>query len=73
MAKHVPKTHLMTETEWRNLGVQQSPGWVHYLMHSPGKKLSNNLKQYKIIANNIFLQLLFVFCFSVKLKLQEQS
>lgn len=25
----------MTETEWRNLGVQQSPGWVHYMMHTP--------------------------------------
>ncbi|XP_053640979.1 cyclin-dependent kinases regulatory subunit isoform X2 [Cherax quadricarinatus] len=35
VAKLVPKTHLMTETEWRNLGVQQSPGWVHYLVHSP--------------------------------------
>ncbi|GAB1869732.1 Cyclin-dependent kinases regulatory subunit [Camponotus japonicus] len=35
LAKHVPKTHLMTETEWRNLGVQQSPGWVHYMMHGP--------------------------------------
>ncbi|PNF31753.1 putative cyclin-dependent kinases regulatory subunit [Cryptotermes secundus] len=35
IAKHVPKSHLMTETEWRNLGVQQSPGWVHYMMHSP--------------------------------------
>lgn len=36
IAKLVPKSHLMTETEWRNLGVQQSPGWVHYMMHSPG-------------------------------------
>ncbi|XP_011308528.1 cyclin-dependent kinases regulatory subunit-like [Fopius arisanus] len=35
IAKHVPKSHLMTETEWRNLGVQQSPGWVHYMMHVP--------------------------------------
>ena len=25
----------MTETEWRNLGVQQSPGWVHYMFHTP--------------------------------------
>lgn len=25
----------MSETEWRNLGVQQSPGWIHYMMHSP--------------------------------------
>lgn len=35
LARHVPKSHLMTETEWRNLGVQQSPGWVHYMMHAP--------------------------------------
>ncbi|XP_063994798.1 cyclin-dependent kinases regulatory subunit-like [Diachasmimorpha longicaudata] len=35
IAKHVPKSHLMSETEWRNLGVQQSPGWVHYMMHVP--------------------------------------
>ncbi|KAK2576948.1 hypothetical protein KPH14_005561 [Odynerus spinipes] len=35
LAKHVPKTHLMSETEWRNLGVQQSPRWVHYMMHGP--------------------------------------
>ncbi|KAL7744281.1 hypothetical protein ACLKA6_001680 [Drosophila palustris] len=35
LAKHVPKSHLMTETEWRNLGIQQSPGWVHYMMHAP--------------------------------------
>ncbi|XP_046662634.1 cyclin-dependent kinases regulatory subunit-like [Homalodisca vitripennis] len=35
LAKKVPKNHLMTETEWRNLGVQQSPGWIHYMMHGP--------------------------------------
>ncbi|XP_043279743.1 cyclin-dependent kinases regulatory subunit 1-like isoform X1 [Venturia canescens] len=38
LAKLVPKSHLMTETEWRNLGVQQSPRWVHYMMHGPGNK-----------------------------------
>ena len=32
VARFVPKTHLMTETEWRNLGVQQSPGWVMYMV-----------------------------------------
>ena len=37
LAEFVPKTHLMTESEWRNLGVQQSPGWIHYLIHEPGK------------------------------------
>ncbi len=35
LAKHVPQNHLMTETEWRNLGVQQSVGWVHYMTHTP--------------------------------------
>ncbi|CAK6949246.1 hypothetical protein cypCar_00023670 [Scomber scombrus] len=29
LAKRVPKTHLMSESEWRNLGVQQSQGWSH--------------------------------------------
>lgn len=39
VAKLVPKTHLMTETEWRNIGVQQSPGWIHYMLHKPGMTL----------------------------------
>jgi cyclin-dependent kinase regulatory subunit CKS1 len=29
LAKMVPKTHLMSETEWRNLGVQQSQGKIN--------------------------------------------
>ncbi|XP_076341341.1 cyclin-dependent kinases regulatory subunit-like [Tachypleus tridentatus] len=35
IAKLVPKTRLMSETEWRSLGVQQSSGWIHYMMHEP--------------------------------------
>lgn len=35
IAKLVPKTHLMSETEWRSLGVQQSQGWIHYMRHEP--------------------------------------
>uniref|UniRef100_A0A8I5YV62 Cyclin-dependent kinases regulatory subunit n=1 Tax=Pongo abelii TaxID=9601 RepID=A0A8I5YV62_PONAB len=35
ITKLVPKTHLMSESEWRNLGVQQSQGWVHYMIHEP--------------------------------------
>ena len=42
LAELVPRTHLMTESEWRNLGVQQSPGWMHYLIHEPGKIFSNS-------------------------------
>ena len=26
---------LLTETEWRNIGVQQSRGWQHYETHRP--------------------------------------
>nr|XP_039319828.1 cyclin-dependent kinases regulatory subunit 1-like [Saimiri boliviensis boliviensis] len=33
IAKLVPKTHLRSESEWRNLGVQQSQGWVPYMIH----------------------------------------
>ena len=25
----------MSESEWRALGVQQSQGWVHYMIHRP--------------------------------------
>jgi cyclin-dependent kinase regulatory subunit CKS1 len=48
----VPRTHLLTETEWRNLGMknakefrfiyliilglQMSAGWIHFMLHNPG-------------------------------------
>lgn len=35
LAKYVPKERLMGEEEWRSLGVQQSPGWWHYMIHRP--------------------------------------
>ncbi|CAB0029996.1 unnamed protein product [Trichogramma brassicae] len=35
LEKYVPKTHLMSEQEWRALGVRQSEGWVHYMTHQP--------------------------------------
>eukprot|EP01147_Barroeca_monosierra_P010016 gene10016-2190_t len=35
LASRVPQDKLMTETEWRNLGVQQSRGWIHYMHHRP--------------------------------------
>ena len=41
LAKLVPKSHLMTEAEWRGLGVQQSQGWIHYMIHQPGNYLSS--------------------------------
>jgi cyclin-dependent kinase regulatory subunit CKS1 len=32
MQRQLPD-RLLTETEWRQLGVQQSRGWVHYAIH----------------------------------------
>mmetsp|Transcript_57241 Transcript_57241/g.124364 ORF Transcript_57241/g.124364 Transcript_57241/m.124364 type:complete len:98 (+) Transcript_57241:43-336(+) len=33
--KQVPKGRLMSEKEWRGIGVQQSRGWAHYAIHRP--------------------------------------
>jgi cyclin-dependent kinase regulatory subunit CKS1 len=35
LGKLVPRTRLMEENEWRQLGVQQSVGWRHYMIHRP--------------------------------------
>ena len=35
LASRVPKNRLMSEREWRALGIQQSYGWVHYMIHEP--------------------------------------
>ncbi|CAD6191207.1 unnamed protein product [Caenorhabditis auriculariae] len=32
---HPQKNRLMSESEWRSLGIQQSAGWIHYMIHSP--------------------------------------
>ena len=36
IAKMVPQNRLMSEGEWRSIGIQQSQGWVHYMKHGPG-------------------------------------
>jgi hypothetical protein len=33
LAKTLPKGRLLTEAEWRGIGVQQSRGWQHYAIH----------------------------------------
>lgn len=39
MAKLIAtKKSLMSESEWRAMGIQQSQGWIHYMYHKPGKK-----------------------------------
>ena len=52
IAEQVPRTHLMTESEWRNLGVQQSPGWTHYLIHEPGKFFKAKIELIRKLPSN---------------------
>lgn len=35
MTKLIPKDRLMSEEEWRNIGITQSRGWIHYMIHEP--------------------------------------
>jgi cyclin-dependent kinase regulatory subunit CKS1 len=35
IAKYYKADRLLSESEWRALGVQQSPGWIHYMIHKP--------------------------------------
>jgi cyclin-dependent kinase regulatory subunit CKS1 len=30
-----PRNHLLSEDEWRALGIQMSVGWIHYHRHHP--------------------------------------
>jgi Cyclin-dependent kinase regulatory subunit len=33
LARTLPRSRLLTEPEWRGIGVQQSRGWQHYALH----------------------------------------
>ncbi|VDM96674.1 unnamed protein product [Thelazia callipaeda] len=35
----LPRNRLLSEKEWRSLGIQQSHGWVHYMIHSPERHI----------------------------------
>ncbi|KAL7753785.1 hypothetical protein RI367_000717 [Sorochytrium milnesiophthora] len=35
LVKYIPEDRLMPEDEWRGLGVKQSLGWEHYMIHKP--------------------------------------
>ena len=35
LASVLPKKRLLREDEWRRIGVAQSRGWVHYMIHNP--------------------------------------
>jgi cyclin-dependent kinase regulatory subunit CKS1 len=33
--KKLPAKKLLTESEWRSIGLTQSQGWVHFTIHKP--------------------------------------
>lgn len=35
VARLLPRGRLLSDTEWRSVGVTQSRGWVHYAIHRP--------------------------------------
>lgn len=35
ISRRDPKDHLLSEDEWRALGIQMSVGWIHYHRHKP--------------------------------------
>ena len=35
IAANVPRNKLLSEDEWRGIGVTMSPGWIHYAHHAP--------------------------------------
>lgn len=39
MAADMRKDKLYTEKEWRQLGIQMSSGWEHYMWHRPEKNV----------------------------------
>ncbi|VDO30053.1 unnamed protein product [Onchocerca flexuosa] len=44
----MPKDRLMSEKEWRSLGIQQSQGWVHYMIHNPERHVCYSVPFKKI-------------------------
>jgi cyclin-dependent kinase regulatory subunit CKS1 len=35
LGKKLKALGLLTESEWRRMGIQQSVGWEHYMVHNP--------------------------------------
>ncbi|KAG9391343.1 Cyclin-dependent kinase, regulatory subunit [Carpediemonas membranifera] len=35
LRRRLPRGRLLSESEWRGLGIQQSVGWEHYAWHNP--------------------------------------
>ena len=59
LAKLVPRNHLMTETEWRNMGVQQSPGRTERV-----RLLINSIDQFQAGFTTCFTLRSRRFCYS---------
>ena len=57
IAKKLPN-RLLSEPEWRALGVQQSLGWVHYTIHGPEPHilLFRRLRNSSILPTNVLIK-----------------
>ena len=55
LAKTLPKARLLSEQEWRGIGVQQSRGWGHYAIHRWANL--RLLKWEKDVQSVVFLRL----------------
>ncbi|KAG9295573.1 hypothetical protein G9A89_003876 [Geosiphon pyriformis] len=45
IAQYMPRGKLLSEIEWRSLGLKQSEGWEHYLIHASSNEIeSENIK-----------------------------
>ncbi|KAI8584371.1 hypothetical protein K450DRAFT_168415, partial [Umbelopsis ramanniana AG] len=49
IAQWIPHSGILADDEWRSLGVKQSYGWVHYMVHAPEPHvlLFKRLKDYQ--------------------------
>ena len=56
--KTMPRGRLLSENEWRALGVQQSRGWVHYEIHKPEPHIL--LFRVKFLFSIIFLYIIYI-------------
>ncbi|VBB34373.1 unnamed protein product [Acanthocheilonema viteae] len=54
LVRLIPKDRLMSEKEWRSLGIQQSQGWVHYMIHSPERHFTTKSRTLKLYLLSIF-------------------
>ena len=57
LGKLIIKNKLLTESEWRGVGVQQSRGWEHYAIHRYALRLAPRSRQTAQASTDTFISL----------------